>query len=328
MKIGIIGAGAWGTALAEVLSFNNNQVAIWAFEREVVFDINEKHKNNLYLKGVSLNKTITATNNLEDMAEQEVIFLAMPAQHLRAISRQLKPIIGKNCFFIICAKGFEEKTGLLLSDILADELPKNTIAVLSGPTFAIEVAKKIPTAVTLATKNIHMGKSLIEQMGTTWFRPYLSDDVIGCQVGGAVKNVLAIACGIVVGRKMGDNTKAALITRGLAEILRLALALGAKTETLMGLSGIGDLILTANSMQSRNFSLGVELGKGKSLKEILSLRNSIAEGVYTVAAVCQKAKDLGIEMPISKGVNDVINNGRAVDDVIKSLLERPFKKEF
>ena len=328
MKIGIIGAGAWGTALAEVLAFNNNQVTIWSFEQEVASDINLHHKNQLYLKGVTLNKNIAATNNLEDMAGQEAVFLAMPAQHLRTISQQLKPIIGKNCFLIICAKGFEEKTGLLLSDVLANELPKNMIAVLSGPTFAIEVAKKIPTAITLATKNIHMGKSLIEQMGTTWFRPYLSDDVIGCQVGGAVKNVLAIACGIVEGRKMGDNTKAALITRGLAEILRLALALGAKTETLMGLSGIGDLILTANSMQSRNFSLGVELGKGKNLKEILSLRNSVAEGVYTVAAVCQKAKELGIEMPISEGVNDVINNGRVVDDVIKSLLERPFKKEF
>ncbi|MGD9637674.1 MAG: NAD(P)H-dependent glycerol-3-phosphate dehydrogenase [Alphaproteobacteria bacterium] len=328
MEIGIIGAGAWGTAIAEVMAYAQNDVTLWAIEEEVVNHINSKHENNLYLKGVKLSSSIKATNNLEDMALKEVIFLAMPAQHLRGICQKLIDIIGKNCFLAICAKGIEEKSGLLLSDIAALEFPKNPIGILSGPTFAKEVALKMPTAITLATHDVNLGKHLIQNMVTPWFRPYLSDDVIGCQIGGAVKNVLAIACGIVEGKKMGDNTRAALITRGLAEILRLALALGARTETLMGLSGMGDLILTASSMQSRNFSLGFELGKGKKLNEILSSRNSVAEGVYTASAVCQKAKGLGVEMPISQGINDIINYGKDVDEVIKGLLERPLKKEF
>lgn len=327
MKIGIVGAGAWGTALAEVIASTGNNVTLWSLETETADQINQKHENHLYLPDITLNHALKATNNLNDLAESEVFFLTTPAQHLRTISRQLLPIIKPLSPLVICAKGIEIKTGFLLSEVLKQEL-ENPLAVLSGPTFAKEVAQKKPTAVTLACDDPELGQILIPTIKTAWFRPYLSDDLIGCQIGGAVKNVLAIACGIVEGKNMGDNTKASLITRGLAEILRLALALGAKTETLMGLSGIGDLILTANSMQSRNFSLGFELGQGQSLPTILKNRKSVTEGLYTAPAVCQKAQTLGIEMPISQGVNALINHHQDLNEIIKNLLERPLKKEF
>ncbi len=228
---------------------------------------------------------------------------------------------------VICAKGIEEKSGQLLSEIVKEELPQAVIAVLSGPTFAIEAALGKPTAITLACADEAVGKDIVLALANDTFRPYLSDDITGVEVGGAVKNVMAIAGGIVAGKKLGDNAKAALITRGLAEIMRLSEALGGKKETLMGLAGLGDLSLTANSMQSRNFSLGFAIGEGKKMQEVLAGRNSVSEGVYTASAVRETAQKLGVEMPICEAVYQLLYKDANVDEIVKALLTRPYKKE-
>jgi glycerol-3-phosphate dehydrogenase (NAD(P)+) len=228
---------------------------------------------------------------------------------------------------VICAKGIETATLALMSEAVAAELPGMPVAVLSGPTFAIEVARGLPTAITLACAEPGPGQDLVEALGTPSFRPYLSDDLIGAQMGGAVKNVLAIACGIVEGRGFGDNARAALITRGLAEMTRLAMAKGGRRETLMGLSGLGDLILTASSSQSRNYSLGFALGQGQSLESILAGRHSVTEGVHTAGAVVGMARATEIEMPIAQAVDAVINGRADLDTVISALLARPFRSE-
>jgi len=228
---------------------------------------------------------------------------------------------------VICAKGIEERGGALMSEVVASSLPQAALAVLSGPTFAGEVARGLPTAVTLATSDAALGQRLIAALGTREFRPYLSDDLIGAQIGGAVKNVMAIACGIVMGRGMGDNARAALITRGLAEMVRLALAKGGKAETLMGLSGLGDLTLTCSSLQSRNHTLGVALGKGEALAQFLATRRSVAEGVSSAAAAATLARRLDIDMPIVFAIDAILHHGAAIDRVIAELLARPFKAE-
>lgn len=327
MKIGIIGAGAWGTALAATAARTENEIILWARETEVAKAINNIQENNVFLPNFKLDSKIRATNEISDAASSEILFLVTPTQHLRTMCLEILPLLKKEKIVVICAKGIEQKTGKLPSEIIDEVLTDIEVAVLSGPTFAIEVAKGVPTAVTLATKNRETGQKIINSIGTKTFRPYFSDDIIGCQIGGAVKNVLAIACGIVEGRKLGDNARAALVTRGLAEVMRFAKAMGGKPETIMGLSGLGDLILTANSMQSRNFSLGVELGKGNTLSNVLEKRVSVAEGVYTASAVCTKAKELNIEMPISEAVFAIINNQANIDDIVSKLLERPFKSE-
>jgi glycerol-3-phosphate dehydrogenase (NAD(P)+) len=228
---------------------------------------------------------------------------------------------------VICAKGIEMTTGALMAEVVAAELPEAPVAVLSGPTFAIEVARGLPAAITLACADAALGQSLVEAIGTATFRPYLADDVVGVQVGGAVKNVLAIGCGIVEGRALGDNARAALITRGLAELMRFAAAKGGKAETLMGLSGLGDLILTASSSQSRNYSLGFALGEGRTLAEVLGSRHSVTEGVWTAGIVARQAAAMGLEMPIATAVEAILHHGAAVDDAVRGLLARPFRAE-
>ena len=233
---------------------------------------------------------------------------------------KIKPIV-------LCAKGIEQKTAKLLSEIMGEEIPSAPLAVLSGPSFAIEVASGKPTALTLATKDKALGEALVQSIGTRHFRLYLTDDVVGAQIGGAVKNVLAVACGIAAGCHMGDNARAALITRGLAELTRLGAAMGAKTETLMGLSGLGDLVLTCSSVQSRNMSLGMALGEGTILADILASRRGVTEGVFTAAAARLLAKKHNVEMPIVSAVDDVLNHSAALEDTIEALLARPFKQE-
>ncbi len=228
---------------------------------------------------------------------------------------------------VICAKGIERQTGALMSEVAAEALPGGPLAVLSGPTFAAEVARGLPTAVTLACADGDLGALLMAALGSRRFRPYLSDDLVGAQIGGAVKNVIAIACGIVTGRGLGDNARAALITRGLAEMVRLAMAKGAQPETMMGLSGLGDLTLTCNSQQSRNMSLGVALGRGEALADILAARRSIAEGVSTAPSVVALAGRLGVEMPICEAVDRVLHHNADIDATIEALLARPFKAE-
>lgn len=325
-KIGIIGAGAWGTALAQSLANAGKDVLLWAREAEVVTSINEHHENSLYLKDVRLNEMIKATHNLNDLDGCDLFLLATPAQHLRATLEEVKDHL-HNMPFIICAKGIEIKTGLLMSEVAEQVIPNAKVACLSGPTFASEIARGLPCAVTLAMTNKEMGTKVVHAIGSRTLRTYLSDDLIGAQVGGAVKNVIAIASGVVQGRKMGESARCALITRGLTEMGRLAAALGARKETLMGMCGVGDLVLTSSSMQSRNFSLGFALGEGKSLEEILGDRISVTEGVHTAKALRLMAQNNAVDMPISKAVNDFLNEGADVGDIIERVLDRPLRRE-
>ena len=326
--IGILGAGAWGTALALVASRAGKKVLLQAREPEVIEAIREKNENTPFLPNVPLNDGISVTNDPEAVIKAaDVVLLVIPAQFLRASCKSFAASWKSGLPAVVCAKGIEQKTGALMSEILEEELPQAPLAVLSGPTFAAEAALEKPTAVTLACADKTLGKHLVETLGTLSFRPYYSSDIISVEIGGAVKNVMAIAAGIVEGKKLGDNARAALITRGLAEISRLAVALGGKAETLMGLSGLGDLVLTANSTQSRNYSVGLALGEGKSLNEILSNRRSVAEGVYTAAAVVERARNAGVEMPICEGLMKIMNENVPVNDVLHSLLSRPFKSE-
>ena len=327
-RIGIIGAGAWGTALAMVVKRAGLDVIIQAREANVVETINKKNKNQLFLPNVVLDPAIRATTDIIEAASGvDAILLTAPSQFLRDAISNLKNGIADGVPVVICTKGIENTSYSLMSEVVEDVLPGSPIAVLSGPTFAAEVAADKPTAVTLACKDSKIAARLSAALGTTCFRPYWSNDTIGAQIGGAVKNVLALGCGIVEGRELGDNARAALITRGLVEIIRLGLAKGAKTETLMGLSGVGDLVLTCNAMQSRNFSLGVGLGQDKPLPDLMKSRNSIAEGVSNASSVSELARNLGIEMPICFAVDQVLNHGANIDVAIQTLLSRPVTME-
>lgn len=326
-RISIIGAGAWGTALAIVLRRAKRDVLLWARTPDIAQTIRTRHENPLYLPGLRLDRAIRATADLHEAAQCDAALLVTPAQHLRAVTRQLAPILAERTPVVICAKGVERDTGLLMTEVVAETLPGRPVGVLSGPTFAAEVARGLPTAVTLACSDAKLGAELVMTIGTATFRPYLSDDPVGAEIGGAVKNVLAIACGICMGRRLGENARAALMTRGLAEIIRLGLARGARPATLMGLSGLGDLSLTCNGMQSRNMSLGMALGQGRTLQEILAERRSVAEGIHSAGAVVALAQRHGVEMPISAAVDAIVNQGADIDATIAGLLERPFTVE-
>ena len=327
--IGIVGAGAWGTALAVVARRAGCDVMVWAREREVVADIETLRENPRFLPGITLDSGIAVTGDLTRAADADAdaVLLVVPAQYLRETCTALAPAWRAGVPAVICAKGIERETSALMSEIVAETLPGAPIAVLSGPSFAAEVALAHPTAVTLAAKDAGVAADVTGALGAPTFRIYRSDDVIGAEIGGAVKNVLAIACGIVEGKGLGDNARAALITRGLAEITRLGLAKGARIETFMGLSGLGDLTLTCNAMQSRNFSLGVALGRDEALADILAARTSVAEGVSTASSVNALARGIGVDMPIAAAVDAVVNRGEPVDEVIRGLLARPFGEE-
>ena len=325
--IGIVGAGAWGTALALIARRAGRSVVVWAHEHEVADDINQRHANPLYLPGVALDPDIRATTDPADAAEADAVLLAPPAQHVRRIARSLAPRWRQGTPALICAKGIEQESGALMSEVVAEELPNAPIAVMSGPTFASEVARGLPTAITLAAKDSRLAAALAHALGTPHFRMYTSNDIVGAEIGGAVKNVIAIACGIVEGRKLGDNARAALITRGLAEIIRLGRAKGGEARTLMGLSGLGDLTLTCNAVQSRNFSLGQALGQDRPLAAILAERTTVAEGVYSASSVVALANRLKVDMPISAAVDAVLNRGADLDSAIAGLLARPVGTE-
>ncbi len=329
-RIAVIGAGAWGTTLALSAlraARGPREVMLWAHEPEVVTAVNEAHENPLFLPGVGLDPAITATNDPAVVEEADAVLLVTPAQFLRRVSERVAAHWPARAPAVICAKGIEQGTSALMTEVAAEILPEVPVAVLSGPTFAAEVARDLPTAVTLACADAATGRRLIETLGTARFRIYSSEDVVGAEIGGAVKNVLAIACGIVEGRGLGDNARAALITRGLAEIVRLGLAKGAKMETLMGLSGIGDLTLTCSSPQSRNMSLGIALGNGRSLEEIVAGRAAVAEGRFSAPSIAALAKRLSVEMPIVTAVDAVLAGRATIDEAIEDLLARPFRDE-
>ena len=326
-KIGVIGAGAWGTALAMVAHRAGNEVILQAREQDVVDSINSIHRNSVYLPTVELDPAIKATTDLSASTDADFIFLVAPSQFLRAVCEAAVDCWPAGVPAVICSKGIEQESCALMSEVVGEVLPGKPLAVLSGPTFAIEVAENLPTAVTLACKDEILAKVLMESLNARFFRIYRSRDVIGAQIGGAVKNVLAIACGIVEGRKLGNNCRAAIISRGLAEITRLGVSKGAQAETLYGLSGLGDLTLTCNSTQSRNFSFGVALGQGEPLPDLLGGRNSVVEEAFTAASVTALAQRLGVSLPIGSAVDGVLNKSVNIDTTITALLSRPLKAE-
>lgn len=324
MKLGVIGGGAWGTALAQVAASGGHHTLLWARETDVVESINLSHQNNIFLPNIEISHDIEATANLDDLAVCDALLLVTPAQHLRAVLAQAA--IGSRPI-ILCAKGIEAGTQLLMSEVAAQLCSDAPIAVLSGPTFAHEVAQGLPTAITLACADADLGRRLAERIAQPGFRPYLTDDVIGAEIGGAVKNVLAIACGVVDGAGLGQNARAALIARGFAEMTRFGMARGARAETLAGLSGLGDLVLTCSSTSSRNFSLGKGLGEGQTAQALLADRRTVAEGAFTAPVLQQAAQAVGVDMPIVDAVCALLAGEMDVRRVMANLLSRPLKDE-
>ena len=326
-KIGVVGAGAWGTALAQQSAKAGCDVTLWAREDEVVTSINERHENELFLTGIELSEHVKATSKLSDIAGVDFIFMVVPAQFLRIVLSDLKEHISENAVIVLCAKGIEQSSGMLMSEVVAEVLPKSPLVVLSGPTFAHEVAKGLPSAVTVASKYQQIALRLSTAIGLPTFRPYASRDVLGAEIGGALKNVFAIACGITTGRNMGDNARAALITRGLAEMVRFGEHYGAKRATMMGLCGLGDLILTCSSPQSRNMSLGIAIGEGKKVEDVMSGRRTVAEGYHTSSVLANICKREDLDLPIVMAVNEILHEGKDVEIAIRDLLNRPFVDE-
>ena len=324
MKIGIIGGGAWGTALAQVASAGGQDTLLWALEADVVAAVNSRNENPVFLSGLPLNPSIRGTSDLSDLNGCDAWLVVTPAQHMRAVLEQAsdcsKPLI-------LCSKGIEERSGQLLHKVAKQACPDAVVAVLSGPTFAHEVARGLPTAVTLAAEDPALAERLRDRMKLPTFRIYVSDDVAGAEIGGAVKNVLAIACGVVEGKGLGQNARAALIGRGFAEMTRFGQALGARRETLAGLSGLGDLVLTCSSSSSRNYSLGKGIGEGRSAAELLADRKTVAEGAFTAPVLARLAREQDIDMPIVQAVDALIAGRATVDQVLDALLTRPSRAE-
>jgi glycerol-3-phosphate dehydrogenase (NAD(P)+) len=324
MRLGVLGGGAWGTALAQVAAEGGRETLLWAIEDDVVSAINRIHENPIYLKGLKLNPAIRATGNFSDLAGCDAWLVVTPAQHMRAV---LERMPCPEMPLVLCAKGIEESSGALLHQVAKEVCPTSPVGVLSGPTFAHEVAAGLPTAVTLAAEDLDLAERLRDRLARPTFRIYLSDDVAGAEIGGAVKNVLAIACGVVEGAKLGQNARAALIARGFAEMRRFGLACGAKRETLSGLSGLGDLVLTCSSTSSRNYSLGIGIGEGRPASELLSNRKTVAEGAFTAPVLARLAREKSIDMPIVDAVDALIAGRANLDQVLDALLSRPPRAE-
>ena len=322
--IGVMGAGAWGTALAQVLSEDQGELILWARESEVVNQINQTRENSAFLPGKRLRENIRATQDIEQLADCDAIIMVTPAQHLRA---SLEKLPDTDAPLVLCSKGIEAKTSLLMSEVVQEIRPDNPLAVLSGPTFAHEVADGLPTALTLACENVGLWDRLNPIIAKPSFRPYFSEDIIGAEIGGAVKNVLAIGCGVVDGAGLGQNARASLISRGFAEMLRYGEARGAKAETLSGLCGLGDLVLTCSSTSSRNFSLGKGLGEGQSAKKLLSDRATVAEGAFTAPVLQKDAKARAVEMPIVDAVCALLAGQIDAKSVVSQLMKRPLVAE-
>ena len=322
--IGVVGAGAWGTALAQALASDGRPVKLWALEDGLADAINTDHRNEPYLPSATLAPSIRATGDLAEMSDCDALLIVTPAQHMGATLANMERFPRD---LVLCSKGIEASTRRMMHDVASDAAPNSDIAVLSGPTFAHEVAAGLPCAVTLACGGgDEQWQRLAPEIARPAFRPYYSDDVVGAEIGGAVKNVLAIACGVVEGLQLGQNARNALITRGFAEMLRFGVALGGKPETLNGLCGLGDLVLTCSSTSSRNFSLGKALGEGMSAEEALADKRTVAEGAHTAPVLKQIADDRLVQMPITDAVNDLLE-GKPARDVVQDLLARPLKKE-
>jgi glycerol-3-phosphate dehydrogenase (NAD(P)+) len=322
--LAVVGGGAWGTALAQVAAAGGRETLLWALEDDVVTAVNRIHENPVYLKGQKLEPSIRATSNFSDLRDADAWLVVTPAQHMRAVlGRSPCP----NMPLLLCAKGIEEGSGKLLHEVAREVCPTSPVAVLSGPTFAHEVAAGLPTAVTLACEDRELGEALRERINLQHFRTYYTDDVAGAEVGGAVKNVLAIACGIAEGKQLGQNARAALIARGFAEMIRFGVEMGGRRETLAGLSGLGDLVLTCSSTSSRNFSLGKAIGEGRKVADLMKDRRTVAEGAHTAPVLHSIAVERGIDMPLVAAVAELLSGKIGIDELLATMLSRPPRDE-
>jgi glycerol-3-phosphate dehydrogenase (NAD(P)+) len=320
-RVSVVGAGAWGTALAGVAARAGREVVLCARRPAVAAEI-AKTRANPKLPGAKLDAKVRVTDDIKLAASAQVVLIATPAQSLRAAVAALAPHLAKATPLVACAKGIERGTHKFMTEVIAEAAPGARAAILSGPSFAEDVARGLPTAITLAAKDAELASRLVQALGSATFRPYHTSDVRGVEIGGAAKNVLAIAVGIAVGKKLGASAQAALTTRGFSELGRFGRALGARPETLVGLSGLGDLILTCASPQSRNFALGLALGRGEARP-----RDRLAEGEFTAPVLMELAAAEGVDMPVSNAVADILRGAVTIDDAIESLLTRPFKAE-
>lgn len=326
-KIAVLGGGAWGTALALNAVQAGRQVSLWAFEDDVRETIRTQRENARFLPGIALPAELSLLESAADAAAADAILAVTPAQYLRPVLNELAASLRPGTPVVVCAKGIERGSDKLMTEVLAETLPAAMCAVLSGPSFAEDVARGLPTAVTLAAGAIAIAERLAAALRTANFRPYPGGDPTGAAIGGAVKNVLAIACGVAEARKLGASARAALIARGFAEMRRFAESLGARAETLSGLSGLGDLVLTCSSAQSRNFAFGLALGGGESAGEAAFHARGVVEGAATARPLLERAASLGIDMPITEAVADLVDGKTGVADVIAALMRRPLRAE-
>lgn len=327
-RVGVIGSGAWGTALSIIANRAGSQVTLGTRNNNVVMSIRERRTNDIYLPSIFIDPNIEVTERFIDVCRCHVLVLAMPSYGLRTMCISISDVISPDVIILIASKGVERGSLLFMSDVVKSILPHNPVAIISGPNFADEAAKGLPTATTIACADTSLWDTLMYAIGGRLFRPYMTDDIIGTQIGGVVKNIIAIACGIAMGKEMGENARAALVTRGFAEMSRFTLANGGKYETLMGLSGLGDLILTCGSPKSRNMSFGLAIGQGKAKDELLSNRGRTAlEGVISSESICKLARKLNVSMPICEAVYRIVHENAPVDQIIETLLERPFVSE-
>ncbi|MBW8297785.1 MAG: NAD(P)-dependent glycerol-3-phosphate dehydrogenase [Sphingopyxis sp.] len=323
-NFGVVGGGAWGTALAQLLAADGAPIRLWAREQDVVAAINAEHRNPVFLPGAALSGSLTATSALTDMANCDALLVVVPVPFLRAVLAELP---AGDAPLIFCSKGMEAGSFAFPIDMARELAPQRPHAVLSGPTFAHEVAAGLPTAITLAAADRDLAAAIAGAIARPHFRPYVSTDVIGAEIGGAIKNILAIACGIVDGAGLGLNARAALISRGFAEMTRFGLARGAQAETLAGLAGLGDLVLTCTSSNSRNFTLGQGLGRGEDAETLMADRRTVAEGAFSAPVIAAAARADGIDMPICDTVARLVAGETRVADAIQALLSRPLRSE-
>lgn len=328
-RVAVVGAGSWGTTLADLLAAKGHEVVLWAYEPEVAQDVNRRHRNDLFLPEAPLHASLTATNDVRSAVESaELVVSAVPSHVLRAVMREAAAAVREGVVVVSASKGLEADGYRRMTEVLAETLPQGTgVAALSGPTFAREVYERQPTAVTVASADAEVARTAQLALSAPHFRVYTNEDVVGVELGGALKNVIAIAAGILDGLELGHNARAALITRGLVEITRLGVALGAQPLTFAGLAGMGDLVLTATGHLSRNRSLGVALGQGQKLADVLARRLSVAEGVRTAQAAVALGDRVGVELPIAREVARVLFEDKAPRQAIGDLMERSLKSE-
>jgi glycerol-3-phosphate dehydrogenase (NAD(P)+) len=326
--VGVIGGGSWGTALALAAHRAGSRVTLATRNKNVISSVEQHRINDIYLPHVFIDPAVKVTDDLRLACDNEILILAVPSQCMRSACISISDLLDTRVPIILGSKGLEKGSLLLMNEVVSSVLPKNSISIISGPNFASEVARGKPSATTLASPDADIGKRLVYAIGSKYFRPYLSDDIVGAQIGGTVKNIIAIACGIAFGNDLGENARSALITRGFAEMVRLCVAKGGRADTLMGLAGLGDLILTCSSMHSRNTSFGLALSKGTPVNEVVvNEGRGVIEGASSVESVVKLARKLRVEMPICEAVYRVLHENASIADTIDILLDRPFSSE-